>query len=466
MSDSPGRANREDPRLTFARKTAYGLGDFTINTVLASLSLVYTLFFLTEYAELRPALAGLVPLIGRIVDAFTDPLMGRISDHTHWRAGRRRPYLLLGAIPFGLAFAMMWAPAPFESQLLRFAYYTGWYVLLCLAMTMLAVPYLALIPEMARSYDNRTSLNVFRTIGSILGTFAAISVRPVASALGGGEMSKDSFALMGVVYGVLIAAPWLIVWAATWERPEFQHRLAALSFRDGVRALLAHRTYMQLVGLYLASRIAMDLIGVVLILYFTHVLGRSCDFEITMALFILASMIATPAWLAVSRRMDKSTAFRIGAFWWAIGNLGFLFAQPDWPRWLVIVLAPLIGLGYAAADLMPWSMIADVVDEDDLNTGERREGIYNGFFTFLRKLGGASAAFLAGVVLDLAGLPSGRDVVAPESAITAIRWLASVVTSALILWAAWLARDYPLTRRRHAEILIELDRRDERSDVP
>lgn len=460
LLDRPESPVPEDPRLTFARKSAYGLGDFTVNTVLASLSLVYTLFFLTEYAELRPALAGLVPLIGRVVDAFTDPLMGRISDQTRWRAGRRRPYLLLGALPFGLSFAMLWAPAPFDDQFMRFVHYTVWYVLLSLSMTMLSVPYLSLIPEMARSYDARTSLNVFRTIGSILGTFAAISMRPVASALGGGEISHESFALAGVIYGVAIAAPWIVVWRATWERPDFQHRDASLSFREGLRALVAHRAYMQLVALYLLSRIAMDLIGVVLILYFTHVIGRSGDFEITMALFILANMVATPVWLVLSRRMDKATAFRIGATWWAIGNIGFLFAQPEWPRWLLIGLAPLIGLGYAAADLMPWSMIADVVDEDDLASGERREGLYNGFFTFLRKLGGASAAFLAGVTLDLAGLPSGRDAVAPDSAVTAIRLLASAGTAALILWAVWIARGYPLTRARHAEIVVALERRD------
>lgn len=465
MSDrpSPVSAVPEDARLSFARKTAYGFGDFTINTVLASLSLVYTLFFLTEYAELRPALAGLVPLIGRVVDAFTDPLMGRISDQTRWKAGRRRPYFLLGFLPFGVSFAMLWAPAPFEDQFARFLHYTGWYVLLSLSMTMLAVPYLSLIPEMARSYDARTSLNVFRSIGSIFGTFAAIAVRPVAEALGGGSLSVEAFTWLGIVYGVMVALPWLVVWYGTWERPDYQQRDASLSFREGLQALVRHKSYMQLVGLYLMSRIAMDLIGVVLILYYTHVIGRSGDFEITMGLFIVATMVATPVWFKVSQRMDKATAFQIGATWWALGTLGFWFATPEWPRWVLLALAPVIGFGYAAADLMPWSMVADVVDEDDLENGERREGLYNGFFTFLRKLGGASAAFIAGLVLDLAGLPAGRDAVAPDSALTAIRLLASVGTAALIFAGVWMASGYPLTRERHGEILGELERRNAKS---
>jgi GPH family glycoside/pentoside/hexuronide:cation symporter len=217
---------------------------------------------------------------------------------------------------------------------------------------------------------------------------------------------------------------------------------------------------MQLMGFYLASRIAMDLVGAVLILYFTHCLGRSGDFEITMALFLLVVVLSLPFWLAVSRRLEKSTAFTVGALWWGIGNLAFFFAEPSWPRWLVICFAPIVAVGYCAADLMPWSMVGDVVDEDDLATGERREGLYNGFFTFLRKLGGALAVGVAGLFLDLSGLPEGRDALAPESARTAVRWLASVGTSGLVLLAAWLARGYPLTRARHQQILVELDARD------
>ena len=369
--------------------------------------MVYAGYFLLQYAELPPALAGLIPLIGRTVDAFTDPMMGRFSDHVRWRAGRRRPFFLLGAVPFGVSFAMLWATAPFEAVEARFAYYTLWYVLLSLSMTVLSVPYLALIPEMARTYDGRTSLNVFRNAGSIFGVFAAIAIRPIAAAVGGGEATPESFALTAIGYGVVITIPWFVLYFSTWEQPEFQTRESALPLMEGIRILLRRKAYVQLMGLYLMSRIAMDLIGVVLILYFTHVLGRSEDFEIMMAIFLTVVIASLPFWLHVSKRMDKSQAFAIGAVWWGVGNLGFFFAEPDWPRWFVLGLAPLVAIGYSAADLMPWAMVGDVVDEDDLETGERREGIYNGFFTFLRKFAGAIGVALAMFILQLAGLPEG-----------------------------------------------------------
>ena len=158
-------ASGEDARLNPRRMSVYGMGDFTINAVLVALNMFYVTYFLTQVAGLRPELAGLVQLIGRGVDAFTDPAMGRISDLCHWKWGRRRPFFMLGALPFGLTFALLWT-TPGGSQTGMFVYYTALYILLSLSMTVLAVPYLALMPEMALGYDARTSLNMYRNVGS------------------------------------------------------------------------------------------------------------------------------------------------------------------------------------------------------------------------------------------------------------------------------------------------------------
>ena len=136
-------------KLTRARKSIFALGDLTTNTVLGVLSLVYASYFLLEIAALRPILAGLIPLVGRMVDAVSDPLIGRLSDRTRSRWGRRRPYLLAGAIPFGLCFMCLWFESPWSSQMGRFVYYSVAYSALAVSMTVLSVPYLSLQPEMA-----------------------------------------------------------------------------------------------------------------------------------------------------------------------------------------------------------------------------------------------------------------------------------------------------------------------------
>ena len=179
--------HRDAPEtLPASTKFVYSLGDHTVNLVLSAASLLF-FKFLTDVAELRPLLAGAVVWIARVVDAFSDPAMGRLSDLTRWKVGRRRGYFLLGAVPFGVFFALMWQDVPLASQAGKFSYYAGAYILTSLAMTVLSIPYMALLPEMANSYDERTSFNTYRSAASVIGTFAAVAMKPLAEFFGGGS---------------------------------------------------------------------------------------------------------------------------------------------------------------------------------------------------------------------------------------------------------------------------------------
>jgi sugar (glycoside-pentoside-hexuronide) transporter len=454
-----GPAAAEVPReLGRLAKSVYASGDFTLNTALAALSLVYAQYFLVQVADVRPVLAGLIPLVGRSIDAFFDPLMGRISDRTRWRSGRRRPWFLLGALPYGALFAAMWLDAPFEGAAARFAYYAATYTLMNLAMSVLTVPYVAIQPEMALDYDARTSLNTFRTVGATLGILAAVAIEPVAEALGGGERG---FAAAGAIFGLVLAAPWPAVYRVTFERPEFRDRLSRVGFRDSVLATFRHRSFVQLTGIYIVGRIAMDLAGGLLILYMSYWIGRRGDFKIAMALFLGAVIVSLPFWLAVARGRDKARIFVAGSLLWMTLGAGLAAFQPDSPRWLMYLYVPLVGIGFAVVDVMPWSMLGEVIDEDDLASGERREGLYNGMFTFLRKLGGALGVFLVMGLLDLLGYEKGEQ--QSETARQAIRWMTALAPAPFLAVGIWLARGYPLTRERHRQISEELAIRAQRA---
>lgn len=442
---------QEDPRLNVGRKLVYGCGDFTVNTVLSTLSLVYVTYYLTQVVGLRAELAGTVQLVGRIVDAISDPAMGRFSDSRNWRWGRRRPFLLLGALPFGICFALLWVEIPDASQWSMFAYYSAVYVGMSLSTTMLSIPYLSLQPEMALGYDARTSLNTYRGIGAVLGVFAAVSFRPIANSFAEGAAG---YALAGLLFGGIVALPWFAVFAATWERPDLRPKGEPLSIRQALQSISRHRSFQRLVALYLFGRVAIDLASAMMILYFSYVIGRSGDFEYAMLLMLGAVVLSMPVWLRVSRRYDKAPLFVVGTLWWASMQLTLLFAQPDWPRWLLLVIAPAMGIGYAAVDLIPWAMVGEVVDEDDLTHGERREGLYYGFFTFLRKLTGTAAVWMALGLLSYLGYSQGA--MQNEATRQGIRLLASVGPVVFLLLAAAFARNYPLDRARHAQILAAL----------
>jgi len=443
--------------LSPGRKLVYGLGDHTVNLFLSAASLLF-FFFLTELAGLRPGLAGLVTWVARLVDAFTDPLMGRLSDLTRWRAGRRRPYFLIGALPFGLAFALMWVVVPFETQTAKFAYYASVYVLVSLATTCLSVPYLALIPEMAVDYDDRTSLNTYRGALAVMGTFAAVGMKFLAEQLGG---DAEAWLRAGMVGGIWMILPWLAVYRVSFERPGYR-RAAPVGFVEGARLLTRHKNYRHLCGLYIVARIAVDLVGAMFLLYFTYWLGREQDFVPTLALFLLVVVAFLPFWLAVSRRSDKQTIFIAGAAWWIGAQFLIYSAQPEWPQAWMFAIAALAAVGYAVADLMPWAMLGEVVDEDELVTGDRREGVYVGFFMFLRKLGGATAVLLMGLALEISGYRGGLGPgEQSETALETIRILTSLVPAVFLALAIWLALGYTLSRAAHREILTSIaERRD------
>jgi GPH family glycoside/pentoside/hexuronide:cation symporter len=269
---------------------------------------------------------------------------------------------------------------------------------------------------------------------------------------------------MAAVVAVWLTLPWLAVWAATWERPGFQ-RPPEMSFSQGLRALAGHANYRRLVAFYLCSRVSMDLIGFIFLFFFTYWLGREKAFEPTFVLLLLAGVASIPFWLRLAARLDKRVVFLIGTGWWIAAQCAFALAQPSWPFAVLVAIGGLAGIGYVVADFMPWSMLGDVIDEDELRTGERREGLYSGFFTFLRKLGGATAVLLGGVALDAAGFvtpspgQSPADVVQPASAVLTIRLLTGPLPLLFLLLAAVLAWGYRIGAREHAQIRKAIEER-------
>jgi GPH family glycoside/pentoside/hexuronide:cation symporter len=443
----------DETTLSTQSKVLLGMGDHTLNLTLTALSVLYV-FYLTEHIGLRPALAGSVLLIGRFVDAITDPLMGRISDRTRTRMGRRRPYFLLGAVPFAFSFGLLWVDIGLQSQAAMFAFYAGVYILYSLCATVITVPYLAVLPEVAPTYDERNSLNAYRAALAITGTLVGgAAFRPLAQYFGGGS---DGFEAAALAAGAWLVWPWFAICLSVRERPPPARHVQG-GFAQALRTLATHRSYRLITGLYLSGRIAMDLIGMILVFYFAYWLRRPGDFEIMFVLFLVTAAASLPIWMRIAPHVDKRTLFIAGSCWWGLSQLTLFAITPEWPRLLVLVLPTMAAAGYAIVDMMPWSMLADVVDEDELRTGERREGLYSGVFGFLRKLAGALGVWIAGLVLDAAGFVPGAE--QSETTLWAIRGLTAVAPALFLAIGAWIASKYSLGREQHAEILLQLQER-------
>jgi sugar (glycoside-pentoside-hexuronide) transporter len=443
-------------RLPLHLKLIYGLGDHSINVALVALTMILP-FYLTEVVGMRFALAGLVPLVGRSVDAVTDVWMGRLSDRTTWKAGRRRPYLLIGVLPFVMTFAAIWVIPPIEDPAFQFAYYASTYALFSVSMTVVAIPYQALLPELTTDYHERSSLSTYRSISSILGTLLTLlCFKPLAEVLGG---DARGWAIAGCVLAFWILLPWLPIFLVTYER-EGERSAPTLGAADYFKLLAENASFRRLIGLFALGRIAIDLPMALFLHYFTYVIGRPGDFPIVMTCFLLSVVIAMPIWLRLARGRDKSTIYVWSCWGWVVGLLLLFVNQPEWPFALTVVFTMIAGAGYAAADMLPWSMVADVADEDEILSGERREGLYVGVFTFVRKLAGAVGVALAFNVLDWVGFESGQET--SPWVLWVLRGLTALIPVLFVLGSMWVAGSYSLGRERHEAILAELDARRER----
>ncbi|MDG2051622.1 MAG: MFS transporter [Myxococcota bacterium] len=440
------------PALSTTRKAAYGLGDLSTNTALSSLTLVFFTFLVTV-AGLEPWLAGMIAWLARLVDAFTDPLMGRFSDSLRWKIGRRRPFFLIGMLPLGILFALLWR-TPYSEQTPMFLWYLGIYIGIALAMTVLSVPYMALIPEMALDYDERTTLNTWRSGGAVLGTMVAASLFEMAELFGGGAQGYEK---AGAILAIGLIIPWPIVWAVSFERTGIAPQRNEPLWPSLV-SLFYHSTYLRLCGIYLMGRIAIDLLGLAIPLFVIVWLGRPGDVTWTLLCMLSVVILSLPLWLRFAQNREKHRILALGSLWFVTCLIFIFVSDPNWPRWTLFLIAGGLGAGYAVVDLFPWAMLGEVIDQDELSTGARREGMYNGVFTFIRKVGGASAYMLGGFALSWAGY-DGQLSTQPEGAIWTIRVLGTLIPAAFIASALIGLRHYPLTRIRHTWIQLQIAQR-------
>jgi GPH family glycoside/pentoside/hexuronide:cation symporter len=451
MANSPA-----PPKLTPLRKAVFGLGDHSVNIVLSCLSLVYFTFLVTV-AGLDPWRAGLIAWLARLVDAVSDPMMGRFSDATRWKLGRRRPFFLMGMVPLGIFFSLMWT-TPFTAQSEMFAFYLVVYVGLALSMTVLSIPYMALIPEMATDYDERTSLNSYRSAAAIMGTMVAAGFFGVAEWLGGGA---EGFATTGLAIGMWLVLPWPFVFAVSFEAPVRETPLK-IDLRSTLMGLAKHASYIRLCFLYIGGRVAMDLLGLAIPLFITIWLQRPGDVHWALLSMLGVVVLSLPFWLRYARHNEKHRIFAMGSVWFVFCLGVIALGDPTWPRWTLFAISGLLGIGYAAVDLMPWAMIGEVVDENELTSGERTQGVYNGVLTFLRKVGGATAYMVAGFALSWVGFEKDAEEQS-EAVMNMIRLLATAAPALFLLLGLVAVRGYPLTRARHAEILEGLATRESAS---
>lgn len=478
-SFDPSQYDLTATKLTLSEKLAYGAGDLG-TAITTNLLSFFLLFFFTNVAGLDPSLAGLVLLIGKVWDAVNDPIVGVLSDRTKSKMGRRLPWMFYAAIPLGIAFFAQWlVPFP-HNKMLLFWYYAMIGIVFNTCFTAVNLPYTALTPEITQDYNERTSLNTFRFTFSIGGSILSLFLAQLIFAFFKDPARQAEYNTGGTQYIVLGAVCAIIstisiywcIWgigkrAIASDRQRLHNeaidRHEELSFIEQLKIVFNNRPFLYVIGIYFCSWLALQITASIIPYFVVNWMQlKENDFILVTISVQGTALIMLSVWSAVSKKFGKKVAYFMGAGIWIIAQAGLFFLQQGQVM-MLYVLAIMAGAGVSTAYLIPWSMIPDVTDLDELETGQRREGIFYAFMVLLQKFGLAVGLFLLGQGLAWAkfqaSVPGQPAPVQPDSALFAIRLaIGPLPTIALIIGLA-LAYFYPITQEVHTEILMRLAER-------
>lgn len=455
-------------RLPWQRKLSYGVADlgFSITSTLIG---VWFLVFLTDVVHLDPLLAGLAIGVAKQWDWINDPIVGHISDRTRSKWGRRRPFLLFGFIPFGILFTLLWWKAPIAQQGLLAIYYAGILMFYDTVATFTYMPYFALTPELTNDYDERTSLTAYRMVFSIVGSLVAFiapsliigSFLPENAKLFLPENAK-LFLMNGAIFAVISAFPLLITFLGTRERPEVERQVQP-HLRDSLLAALKNRPFLFSVGIYLFTWCAVDVMSGSLIYFIKDYLKREDLTSYIFGAVFVTALVFLPFWSWISHRSSKRLAYIFGIAFWAICQIALVLVLPTVATGVIIALCCLAGIGVSAAHVLPWSIIPDAVEWDELQTGQRHEGMFYSLVLLAQKAASGLAIFIVGVLLHWSGYSADLQQQTPN-ALLAIRVVAGGFPAILLVCGIIFASIYPIGREAHQQIRAQLAARRAKQD--
>ena len=443
---------------TISKRTKwfYGFGDIGFSLTNTILS-VYFALFLTDVVGVKASVAALAIFIGSTWDYINDPLVGYISDRTHSRWGRRRPFLLFGALPFALTFILLWWKPPFEGTAALAIYYSLAFALYDTAATFVYMPFYALTPELTSDYDERTSLTSIRMFFSILGSLIAFTL-PIWIVGGFNPDNSGRVLVMGTTFGLFSAVPLLLVFANTRERTEFANLKPNLSVKESVKVTWKNKPFMFGLVMFLFNGVTMSIIQVILLYYIKYVVEREPQSDMIMATIFVVAMLTLPLWEWTSRRLNKRWAYISGISFLAVVLLILSALTPQTGLNLIMTLCVLAGIGVSAMHSLPWAILPDAIEYGEWETGERQEGMYYSLITLAQKIASSIAVPAALLILEYTGYVA-NSATQPQSAVNGIRFVAGPLPAITLGLGILFTLLYPLGRERHHEITRELEMR-------
>ncbi len=421
---------------------------------LSALVLYIQFFFLkfaTDVLLMAPATVGVIFALGRVWDAVADPIAGTLSDRTRTRLGRRRPWMLAAIPALALTFAITWIPprgltGPALTAWVAvslFAFYT--------ALTAYVIPHSALGAELTTDHHDRSRIFGVRHASFTLGIMLAFAGMQFVE---NSEDQRAAAASLALLAGVVLSLVLLIPPTFVREQPGYLSRGAKNPFRAMADVLRNPHARLLVAAIFLEMA-GVGVLGVLSPYVTVYILKRPDLIGPLPAIFVVFSLLSIPIWVRASRRFGKSNVWRVALVGLALSFGGcFFIGEGD-----VALMAGLLvcaGLSYGCGGAISLSILADVIDYDEYQSGERKEGAYAAAHGFAIKAANAAIILLAGLVLQLSGFEPNVDQ-SPTTKL-AISSTFAGVPLVMFLLGAVLLRRFRLDHHEHARIRAELDR--------
>ena len=429
--------NRENSLLS---KCAYGAADIYGGGAFVIIGTFFTVF-LTKALGMPPALAGSIPLIGKVWDAVTDPVMGNVTDRTRSRFGPKRFYLLIGSIISAITFILMWVPLPQAEMWLKYIFYVLMYVLFSTGFTIVMVPYNALLPDMVDDYTVRGR---FTSVRMAFSAFGNILAALLSALLITKETEAGRYLLVAIIFGVIFCIAILLTFFGTWEKEKPVRKVSLKESFVQSFTVYKNRCFRLFIAIFIFGQAATDFVTGLAVYFVSDVLHSYGNFKLLMGVILISQFLGMLLFNPIMAKTNKKTPILIGFPVRIAATLAMLFFAHEGASFIAILaLTFIVGLGMAGSSVTIYAILADMADVDELITSINRPGICSGMATFIRKICAGLSVFIIGLLLDLVGYDEvianagGLQAPATQTGIAYIYIFAPVLLCLITIFFTW-----------------------------
>ena len=455
MGEQKPREERLWSKISYGFADIYGGGAFVV------ISTFFTVF-LTKALGMPPALAGTIPLIGKVWDAVNDPIMGALADRTKSKYGAKRFWLLVGSIMSAITFVALWIPFKVGGVVGQYIFYVIMYLLFSSGATLVMVPYNGLLPDMIDDYTLRAKYSSVRMAFS---SFGAIIAGLIPTLLIRDNTNAGQYLTVAILFSVIFFVSVFITFLGSWEKEKELHKSSlGEAFTESITVFKSY-SFRLLTGIFIFGQGAADFLTGMAVYYIDDVLNAygGGNFTILMGVLLVAQFLGMLLFGPIMARTSKKFPIILGTPVRLLATLGMLaFSHEGANFTIILVLAFIVGLGMAGTSTTIFSILADIADVDELITSISRPSTCSSMATFARQLAAGLTSALIGVLLAMVGYDEVLAASGARQALSTQRGIALIFVFTQVicmLITLYFTVKFPVTKKEFDIVRKEIDRR-------